>query len=263
MLHIQKPFCTFAWDPTSSNAPVPSFDSFLLDTYEANRNTFINTSYVTPRHSAGVCILTPICHILGHFCKLFLSLSLSQSNNFIFWYIPFFPLRGQFTQYVCIRLIFCPCFLMCAGLLLCGRWSRRGFLCCLWAAQLIWGRGSLWLPSAAPSLCRTPSPPASSAQHSGTARSWASKTQTWATSRLMLLSMWAPTYTVLELIMTQLFIFVHDSCTCRFFHTLFDVFVFFAVCVQKPGCDWSVSVSHSSNWCEVRQFWRTSSQPGE
>lgn len=85
---------------------------------------------------------------------------------------------------------------MCAGILVCG--SRRSFPCCLWAVPLIWDQGSLWLPSAAPSHCRTPSPRASSAQHREMARSWASKTQTWTTSRLTLLLMWSHTHTLLH-----------------------------------------------------------------
>lgn len=73
--------------------------------------------------------------------------------------------------------------------------SRRSFPCWLWAVQLIWDQGSLWLPLAALSLCRTPSPRASSAPLRETARSWASRTQTWTTSRLTLLLMWAQTHT--------------------------------------------------------------------
>lgn len=71
---------------TSRHVCVPSSDSLPLDIHEASRNTFINSSSVTQRRSAAVCILTPIPQIVQEFCKhstsLPFSLSLSLSRAF-------------------------------------------------------------------------------------------------------------------------------------------------------------------------------------
>lgn len=68
--------------------------------------------------------------------------------------------------------------------------SRQSCPYCFWVTVQTLGLGSLWLPLAVPSPSRTPSPQALSVLHRETARSWASETLTWTTSRQTLLSMW-------------------------------------------------------------------------
>lgn len=67
-------YCT---RPHILTCSLPRFDSFLLDVRKVSGNTFINTSSVTQRHNADVCILTPTSQILEQFCKLLNSSILS------------------------------------------------------------------------------------------------------------------------------------------------------------------------------------------
>lgn len=70
------------------------------------------------------------------------------------------------------------------------RWSRWSCRCCCSAGRRTCVPASSWSPSAARSPCRTPSPPASSAPPREEARSWASATLTWTTSRRTPSSTW-------------------------------------------------------------------------
>lgn len=70
------------------------------------------------------------------------------------------------------------------------QWCRWSCQCCCSDAQLTCALVSLWSPSAAHSPCRTLSLPALLAPPRGGARSWASATQTWTTSRRTQSSTW-------------------------------------------------------------------------
>ena len=79
IFNIPDPNTKNIW-ATSRNVCVPSSDSLPLDIHEACRNTFINSSSVTQRHSGAVCILTPIPQIVQRFCKHSTSLRFSPSR---------------------------------------------------------------------------------------------------------------------------------------------------------------------------------------
>lgn len=113
------------------------------------------------------------------------------------------------------------------------RWCRWSCQCCCSDAQLTCALASSWSPLAAHSPCRTPSPPALLAPPRGGARSWASATQTWTTSRRMQSSTWVHMQTHIS----------SDFSKNCYKHRFFDFL--FHCCFA------------------VRQLWRTTSQSGE
>lgn len=118
-----------------------------------------NVLFIGVQKCWGVGVFNSAAAIINKPVQMFIFHSHKHPLQFVGWLWPFLPCR----------------------------WS---FLCFCSVALQTWDQVSLWLPSAARSPSRTPSPQESSARLSAGAESWAFVTLTWTTFRRTQSSTW-------------------------------------------------------------------------